>query len=125
MFGKLIKEIRIKKGMGLREFCRLLSIDASNWSKVERGVMPPPQDPDKLNQIAEVMGIDKNSDLYSEFIDSASIASGIIPKDILLDHETLSMLPMFFRTVRNEKPTTEELNKLIEKIRGGADPESI
>jgi len=118
MFGEFIKSLRIKKDIGLREFCRRLSIDASNWSKVERGVLAPPQDKDKLNQIAEVLNIEKSSELYNEMTDKASIDAGIIPKDILSDQETLNSLPMFFRTVRSEKPTPEELEKLIKKIRG-------
>ena len=118
MFGEFFKSLRIEKDIGLREFCRRLSIDASNWSKVERGVMAPPQDEEKLDQIAGVVGIEKDSELYNEFKDKAAIAAGIIPRDILSDQETLNALPMFFRTVRSEKPTPEELDKLIQKIRG-------
>ncbi len=118
MFGEFIKSLRIERDIGLREFCRRLSIDASNWSKVERGLLSPPQDKDKLDQIAEVLNVEKGSELYNELTDKASIAAGIIPKDILSDKETLSSLPMFFRTVRSEKPTPEELEKLIRKIRG-------
>lgn len=119
MFGEFVKSRRIKRDISLREFCRRLSIDASNWSKTERGVLAPPQDDEKLSQIAEVLGIQKESNLFGELKDKAAIAAGIIPKDILSDQETLNALPMFFRTVRSEKPTTEELENLIEKIRGG------
>ena len=115
MFGEFIKSMRIEKDIGLREFCRRLSIDASNWSKVERGILPPPQHKDKLDQIAEVLNIEKDSELYNELTDKAPIDSGIIPKDILSDQETLNALPMFFRTVRSEKPTPEELEKLNER----------
>lgn len=118
MFGEFIKSLRIKRDIGLREFCRRLSIDASNWSKVERGLLSPPQDKEKLDQIAEVLNVEKGSELYNELTDKASIAAGIIPKDILSDKETLNSLPLFFRTVRSEKPTPEELEKLIRKIRG-------
>lgn len=119
MFGEFIKSLRNERDIGLREFCRRLSIDASNWSKIERGVLAPPQDGEKLDQIAEVLGLGKDSDLYGELKDKAAIAAGFIPKDILSDKETLNALPMFFRTVRSEKPTPEELDKLIKKIRGG------
>jgi len=118
MFGEFIKTLRLDRDIGLREFCRRLSIDASNWSKVERGILPPPQGDEKLDQIAEVLGIKKTSELYNELKDKAAIDAGIIPKDILSDQETLNLLPMFFRTVRSEKPTAEEIEKLIEKIRG-------
>jgi len=54
-----------------------------------------------------------------ELKDKAAVDAGIIPKDLLTDQETLNSLPMFFRTVRSEKPTPEELDKLIERIRRG------
>jgi len=117
MFGQFIKEERLEGGMGLREFCRKLSLDASNWSKVERGVMPPPKDEAKLLEIATVLGISLGSPEWEELMDKANIDSGIIPKDLLSDSEVLSSLPMFFRTLRSEKPTPEQLDKLIEKIR--------
>jgi len=118
MFGEFIKSLRLERDIGLREFCRRLSFDASNWSKIERGVLAPPQDKDKLDKIAKVLNVEKGEDLYNELMDKASIDAGIIPKDILSDQETLNSLPMFFRTVRSEKPTPEELEKLIKKIRG-------
>jgi len=119
MFGKFIKSQRLKKDIGLREFCRLLSVDASNWSKIERGILQPPQDETKLEQIAKILGIDRESEKFIELKDMADIDSGIIPKDILSDKEVLNSLPMFFRTVRSDKPTPEELEKLIETIRKG------
>jgi len=118
MFGEFIKMLRLDRDIGLREFCRRLSVDASNWSKVERGLLPPPQDIAKLDQISEILGIEKGSEFYNEIKDKAAIDAGIIPKDLLSDQETLNSLPMFFRTVRSEKPTAEELKKLIEKVRG-------
>jgi len=119
MFGTFIKTLRIERDIGLREFCRQLSYDASNWSKIERGVLAPPQDEEKLSQIAKILNIQNDPELMGELKDKAAIAAGIIPKDLLSDQETLNALPMFFRTVRNEKPTAEELEKLIERIRGG------
>jgi transcriptional regulator with XRE-family HTH domain len=117
MFGQFIKEERLKGGMGLREFCRKLSLDASNWSKVERGVMPPPKDEAKLEAIASALDIELNTEKWQELEDMANIASGIIPKDLLSDREVLNSLPMFFRTLRSEKPTSTQLDKLIDKIR--------
>lgn len=118
MFGEFVKALRIERDIGLREFCRRLSIDASNWSKIERGVLAPPQDDEKLDQIAEILGISQDSALFTELKDKAAIQAGVIPRDMLSDEETLKSLPMFFRTIRSEKPTPEELEKLIGKIRG-------
>jgi transcriptional regulator with XRE-family HTH domain len=117
MFGQLVKEGRLAKGIGLREFCRKLEIDASNWSKVERGTLAPPQDEKKLKKIANILGIEPNTGKWKALKDQANIDAGIIPKDLLSDKEVLNSLPMFFRTIRSEKPTPEELDKLIKKIR--------
>ena len=117
MFGEFIKERRIAKGISLREFCKLMEIDASNWSKVERGLLAPPQDQKKLRNIARALDIKFGSALWKEMKDKANIDAGIIPEDILSDEKVLNSLPMFFRTIRSEKPTPEDLDKLIDMIR--------
>lgn len=117
MFGEFIKKRRIDRGLGLREFCKQIEIDASNWSKVERGVLSPPQDEEKLKPIAQALGIKFGSKEWKEMKDMANIDAGIIPADILSDKQVLDSLPMFFRTIRSEKPTPEELDKLINIIR--------
>lgn len=117
MFGEFIKKRRMDKGLGLREFCKQIEIDASNWSKVERGVLSPPQDEEKLRNIAQALGIEIKSEEWKEMNDLANIDAGIIPADILSDRQVLDALPMFFRTIRSEKPTPEELDKLINIIR--------
>jgi len=119
MFGEFIKERRIDKGISLREFCKRIDIDASNWSKVERGLLAPPQDMERLKKIAQVLDIKVNSALWKELKDKANIDAGIIPEDILSDKKVLNSLPVFFRTVRSEKPTPEELDKLIAIIKKG------
>ena len=116
-FGRNIKELRLEKGLSLRSFSRQINIDASNWSKIEREVMPPPQDEEKLIKIAQVLGVPLKSDQYSTLRDLAAIDSGIIPRDLLNDKETLKSLPIFFRTIRNKRPTEEQLQDLIESIR--------
>jgi transcriptional regulator with XRE-family HTH domain len=117
MYGEFIKEIRMNKEMTLREFCKLVEMDASNWSKIERGLLAPPQDEEKLKKIARVLGIKIGSDTWKEMKDLANIDAGIIPEDIRSDEEVLKALPMFFRTMRSDKPTPEELDKLIDLIK--------
>ena len=117
MFEEFIKERRIAKGISLREFCKRIEIDASNWSKFERGLLSPPQDEEKLKKIAHVLDIKIGSPSWKEMKDKANIDAGIIPEDILSDEKVLNSLPIFFRTIRSEKPTPEELDKLINMIR--------
>jgi transcriptional regulator with XRE-family HTH domain len=117
MFGEFIKEKRINKGISLREFCKIIEVDASNWSKIERGLLGPPQDEGKLEKIAEVLKIKVGSASWNEMKDLANIDAGIIPEDIRNNERVLQSLPMFFRTLRSDKPSAEELDKLIEMVR--------
>ena len=117
MYGEFIKQRRIDKGITLREFCKLIEVDASNWSKIERGILAPPQGEAKLKKIATILSIKEGSEFWEEMKDMANIDAGIIPEDIRSDERVLKSLPMFFRTIRSDKPTAEELDKLIEMIR--------
>jgi len=117
-FGKVLKDLRIKKGLTLREACRLTNYDPSNWSKIERGRISPPSDEKTLRKWARILGLSKNKKKNQEFIDEANVAQGIIPQDILSQDNVVEYLPAFFRTLRNRKPTKEEIDRLIELIRG-------
>lgn len=117
MYGEFIKDRRIRKGVSLREFCKLIDVDASNWSKIERGVLTPPQDDEKLESIAKVLGIESGSEEWKEMMDKAYIDAGNIPSDILSDKKVADSLPIFFRTIRSDKPTADELDNLIKIIK--------
>ena len=115
MFREFVKKRRLDQGISLREFCRLLGVDPSNWSKVERGIISPPQDEMRLKKIAEILKIQDGTSLWFEMKDTAKVDAGAIPDDILSDSRVLNSLPVFFRTLRNEKP--EDLDRLIDFIR--------
>ena len=117
MFGDFVKERRLGLNLSLREFCRLIGEDPSNWSKVERGVVAPPQAIEKLNSIAKTLGLKKRGEDYVKLLDSAVVGAGKIPKDLLSDKEVLSVLPAFLRTIGSIKPTEEELRVLIETLK--------
>ena len=115
-FSEILKELRIKKGLTLRGVCKLSGYDPSNWSKIERGKLAPPSEKKVLEKWAKILDLKKGNKQFQEFIDYANIAQGIIPYDILSEKELVGHLPILFRTLRNEKPTKEEIDKLIEII---------
>jgi transcriptional regulator with XRE-family HTH domain len=117
MFGEFVRSIRKQKRVGLREFCLKTRKDASNWSKVERGVLPPPQDSEALEELAQVLELEKGSAEWTKLFDLAAIDRGKIPADIMSEEELLSSLPTFFRTLRGQKPTKEELHGIAELIK--------
>ena len=61
--------------------------------------------------------IEANKIEIENFVDLAQVSQGIIPEDILSQKDAVGYLPAFFRTLRNERPTQEEICKLIELIR--------
>ncbi len=116
-FGEYLKTLRFEKRITLREFCKRAQADPGNISKMERGIWPPPQDSDILERYAAALEIQKGTDKWYRFSDLAAADRGIIPRDLLSDKEVLEMLPVFFRTLRRQRPTPEELDRLVEKFR--------
>jgi len=117
MFGNFIKEKRLNANLTLREFCRQLGEDASNWSKIERGKLLPPRDKEKLKKISIILCIKENSNDWSTLIDLAFIDTGKIPDYIMSDKEVIKVLPIFFRTICSVKPSSDELKELVQRIK--------
>lgn len=114
-FGEFIKQVRLQNKITLREFCRRAAIDPSNWSKIERGMLPPPKSKTLLEEIAKILKIQKNSEEWYTLMDLAAITH--IPRELLSDQSIVEKLPVFFRTLRGQKPTDEELENLIKLIK--------
>jgi transcriptional regulator with XRE-family HTH domain len=108
----------MSQGITLREFCRRSGWDPSNWSKIERSILPPPKSKRTIEGIMEAMGVRKGSEEYNEALDLALMAS--IPEDYQEERDILMALPVFFRTVRGETPSEEDLNKLVEYLRNSS-----
>ena len=114
-FGTFVKEARIKAGLTLRGFCKIMNLDPGNWSKIERGILPPPKSKKVLKEVARVLKFEEGSEEWHELVDLASIS--FIPKNLLDDQSVVEKLPVIFRTLRGEKPARQELEKLLDKIR--------
>ncbi len=114
-FGSLLEKLRTKNNLSIREICKIVSYDPSNWSKIERGLISPPSEEKTLKLWAKALKI--KGDEIRKFMDDASIAQGIIPDDILNKTEMLELMPAFFRTVRNKKPSKEEIDRLVNLIK--------
>lgn len=111
-FHQFIKEKRMEKEITLREFCRNAELDPSNWSKIERGLAEAPKSKEFINRIA--VALELNSEEKATLQDLAIIES--IPEDLRPEEKVLEKLPIFFRTVRGDKPSEAELQKLIKLI---------
>ena len=116
-FGQFFKKMRGKKGLSLPRFCIENNIDPGNISKLERGLISPPQSREKLEQYAHYLGIEKGSDDWYEYFDLAAAHTGKVPDDIMEDVELVKKLPLVFRTIRGQKVSKEKLNELAKIIR--------
>lgn len=110
-FGEFVKNYRIKQKMTLREFCRINKLDPSNWSKIERGILSPPKSRQVLTSIAKSLNMTAGSEDFQTLLDLAAISQ--IPAHLVSDQTILDKLPIFFRTLRGEKPTRKELEKIL------------
>lgn len=115
IFGEFIRNLRIEKKLTLREFCRSANIDPSNWSKIERGFSLPPKSKHALQGIAETLNIEEGSEEYNALFDLAAISH--IPTDLVPNQRVVNKLPVFFRTLRGEKPSLGELEELIKILK--------
>ncbi|MCX6915451.1 MAG: helix-turn-helix transcriptional regulator [Verrucomicrobia bacterium] len=120
-FGELIKQLRITKQLTLRQCCSDLGVDPSNWSKMERGVTPPPKDISLLERWAKFFGVVR--DKQQEFFDLAAIARSELPADVASDDRVLAALPAFFRAVRGSELDGDKLKEFIEDIRALHSPD--
>lgn len=91
--------------------------DPSNWSKMERGILSPPTDFTRLQEIADRLGLSDDEALKRELFDLANAERGRIPEDIMSEEELVANLPVVFRTLRGEAPTEKELLRLADLIR--------
>jgi len=118
-FGEFLEILRQRNHLTLREFCRRAGCDPANISRVERGLMPPPRGREILERYATALGLEKDSDDWLAFFDLAAADQGMMPADIMENEALVRALPVFFRTLRGQKPTPEEMRKIADKIRNG------
>ena len=116
-FGDLVKDLRIAQKKTLRQFCLDHGHDPSNWSKIERGINPPPKDGKTLERWAKQLGLKAGAPEWQNFMDLADLARGEIPKHVLSDEKLLKKLPVFFRSIRGAELTEKQLDALIKMVK--------
>jgi transcriptional regulator with XRE-family HTH domain len=116
-FGIFFKQKRIERGLTLRELCRTYGFDAANVSRIERGLMAPPQTRETRLKYARALGIEEGNDDWLTFCDLAAISAGKMPNDMASDEEVLNALPILFRSVRRKSLDKKDLEKLVATVR--------
>jgi transcriptional regulator with XRE-family HTH domain len=123
LFGDFFKKKRLRTGKTLRQFCLENRLDPGNISKIERGILSPPQSREKLAHYARSLGIVEGSDEWLEFFDIARTDAGRIPDELLADRNIAAKLPLVFRTIKGQKLTGEQLEKFARALEKLNEPE--
>jgi transcriptional regulator with XRE-family HTH domain len=115
-FGGFVRARRAELALPLRIFCQEHGFDPSNWSKLERGRLAPPQG-QTLEKYAKALKLKKGSTEWFEFFDLASAETGRIPPD-LAEGEVAGKLPILFRTLRESaKDGGQDKERLLEELK--------
>jgi len=96
------------RGISLRQFCEQHGFDPANASKVERGLLPPPDTDETVVRYGVALGLANSSPEMRELIDIAATERGKLPTDVMQTPELLKTLPAFFRTLRARKSSLED-----------------
>lgn len=113
-FAELVKNLRVEQRISLRQFCAEMGVDPSNWSKIERGINPPPKDIEVLKKVATRLNL--SGDAFVQFTDAAAAGRAELPTDIASNEAVVARLPAFFRAMRGKEPNNEELAEMIKEI---------
>lgn len=115
-FGDFFREKRVEAGFTLRSFCSRFGFDPAYISRIERGLLTPPEDKEKLEGLAKALGIKEGSTDWVNFFDQAYISKGKVPLDILEDKRSANFLPLLFRTARGQRLSKKKVEELVHLI---------
>lgn len=117
IFGDFLRDKRLKLGKGLRAFCLENGLDASNYSKIERGIISAPSY-EKTKEYAHILGIKEESSDWLDLFDLAAISKKRIPDYVFNNENFVASLPLLFRKAENlDGYSKEELLQLVEDIK--------
>lgn len=121
-FHEMFKEKRMRIGT-VREFARETGLDVAYVSRLENGVILPPKDNAKLAKLASALGIAEGTEEWQRFFDLAAVAKNQLPDDLRDDERIASVLPAFYRALRNKAMDDDELKKLLKLLKDSKEEE--
>jgi transcriptional regulator with XRE-family HTH domain len=102
-FGPFFRQHRRALGLSLREFCRRNGFDPGNISRLERGLLRPPQGKEVLESYAKALKLQPDSHVWDTFFDLAAAETGRIPPQLHADQTRQEALPRLFRGLRGRQ----------------------
>jgi transcriptional regulator with XRE-family HTH domain len=99
-FGAFFRGSRKALGLTLSEFCRRNGFDKGNISRLERGLVPPPQAQELLESYAKALKLEDGAGSQETFFELAAVETGRIPSNFLEDQHAMQKLPRLLRQMR-------------------------
>ena len=116
-FGSYLRSLRLKAGYGLRRFAAQVGYQPSNLSNLERGKLPPPRDPQVLEELADALSLAEGSAEREKFFDLAREALDVpLPADVERYARSRKAVTVLLRAARDKHLTDEDLYALLEHI---------
>ena len=116
-FGEFVRDRRLELELTLRTFAGQIQMDAANYSKIERGVLEPPEPGPKLTAIRQALQIQEDSPECRELTRLAELGKNRIPENIRNNQIAMAGLPVLFRSLEETELTEEKFNELVEFLK--------
>ena len=115
-FGQLLKEFRLSVGLGQTQFAEMIGMKPSNLSAIEHGRRNPPEDAERLREIALTLGLQDGSAEWGRFFDAAAATrTGELPADVR-HLAGRKLVPVLLRTIDEKQLSDDEIARLIAEI---------
>jgi len=116
-FGQFLRQLRLAAGFGLRAFAEAVGMKPSNLCRLETGRLAPPQDPERIGKMAEVLGLKPQSPEFVRLNDLAAKARpGTAAPDVVDYAAKQPGVPLLLRTAKGKQLNEEEFRRLAAYI---------
>ncbi len=112
-FGTRLRALRLAAGLSLHKFCRRAGLDAGNYSRIERGLVRPPQDHAKLEPVRGVLGLAPEGDDWKYLLLLADLEWDALPRRLLADARVRPLLPALLQDTAGGRLTEPQLESLV------------
>ncbi len=111
-FGSRIRQLRIAKGVSLRDFAEMIGINFTYLSKIENGKVEPPSE-DKIRMIAQELGEDEEEML--------GLAGKFSSEKMRRAVEKEPNVGRLLRRIQSRNLTSEQIRRMLEIASGKDD----
>lgn len=116
-FGGYLCKLRLEAVIGLRNFAKLISMQPSNYSNIERGKAAPPASKETIDEICDTLGLGDDSAERSKLFDLAVKDRNRAPADVEKTIKEFPGIPVLVRTIANKQLTEKQLSGLTQYIK--------